>query len=403
MRIAFHVPRAGFFESCPGGERHPSGSGMFITNLLTALRGRGHRVRIVSRVDARDFWRGRLPARRLIAEAALVRGDMKRFRPDAWLVYAPTVEYPDLFGWWQHPKRYVILGCGILKGRRAEALPRPWRNLYNFAYAQSLKRADKIVAVRLGVVQNFRSLGLLDERFCFLPLAIKPWARIPSREEARRALGLPREARIMLCVSRLAMRSGLDDRVPSKTEALLDLLQAFAQLPSDVLFVVVGDGPGRRQLEEEAAKLKVAERVRFAGRVEHSEVEWFYAACDFFAFPEKAEGNRPYQALLEAQACGRPVVTMQTDLAELTLEEGRTGLLAKDLDELPAQLRLLAQDRNRCEEMGRAAAAFVARSFSIEARAAQIEKLLLGRSIVQMGIPQVEAASASLEQHQVQV
>lgn len=403
MRIAFHVPRAGFFESCPGGERRPSGDGMFIANLLAALRERGHRVRIVSRVDARDLWRGRLPARRLIAEAALVRGDMKRFSPDAWLVYSPTVEYPDLFGWWQHPKRYVLLGCGAWNRRRAQTLPRPWRELFTFAFGQSLKRADKIVALRLEVVRSLRSSGVPDERFCFLPLAIKTWTRIPGREEARRVLGLPQETIIILCVSRLAVRSGKDDRVPSKTEAILDLLRAFAELPSNALLLLVGDGPGRLQLEEEAARLKVAGRVQFAGVVEHSDVNWFYAACDFYAFPENAEGNRPYQALLEAQACGRPVVTMQTELAQLTVEAGRTGLLAKDLNELPAHLLALAQDRNRCEEMGRAGAAFVARSFSIEARAGQIEELLLGRSNSSSGNTPQQGAAASLCPNEVHV
>jgi glycosyltransferase involved in cell wall biosynthesis len=374
---------------------------MFIANLLTALRDRGHRVKIVSRVDARDFWRDRLPARRLIAEAALVRGDMKRFSPDAWLVYAASVQYPDLFGWWQGPRRYVLLGYEGSGKRRAMALPRPWREILTFAHQQSLKRADKIVAVRPGAVKDYRRWGVPEERICFLPLGIKIWTRIPGREEARRVLGLPQDAPIILCVSRLAMRSGKDDRVPSKTEAILDLLHAFAELPANAVLLLVGDGSGRSQLEQEAERLNLAGRVHFAGAVEHSDVNWFYAACDFFAFPEKAEGNRPYQALLEAQACGRPVVTMQTALAQMTVEEGRTGLLAKDLNELPAHLLTLAQDRNRCDEMGRAGAAFVARSFSIEARASQIEELLLSGSDGSLGSTSSKEPSTGLEQNAI--
>lgn len=383
MRIAYYVPRAGYLESCPGGEKHTSGSGMFITNVLTGLRDRGHEVKIISRLDVRGFWRGQLPARRLLAEAALVRGEARRFSPDAWLVYAASVQYPDLFGWWQHPKRYVLLGCEGSGEQRVKALPRPWRDLYTFAFRKSLQRADKVIAVRTmgdlgGAVDHLRSWGVPEERMCFLPLAVKTWARLPSREEARRVLGLPQEGPVILCVSRLSVRRHKEDPRPGKAESVLDLTRAFAKLPQNALLVLVGDGDGRAQIENEAARLHLGERVHMVGEVEHSEIGWYYAACDFFAIPEKAESNRPYQALLEAQAAGRAVVTMDTDLGRITTEAGRTGLLAKDFPEFESYLLALARDRSLSDEMGRSAAAFVARSYSIEVRAAQIEQLLLG-------------------------
>jgi len=385
MRIAYYVPRASYLESCPGGEKHTSGSGMFITNVLTGLRHRGHEVKIVSRVDMRDFWLGRLPARRLLAEAALVRGEVKRFSPDAWLVYASSVQYPDLFGWWQHPKRYVLLGCEGSGEQRVKALPRPWRDLFTFAFRKSLKRADKVIAVRTmgelgGAMQHLRGWGVPEERICFLPLAVKTWTRLPGREEARRVLGLQQEGPIVLCVSRFSVRKHKDDPRPGKAESVLDLVRAFATLPQNAFLLLVGDGDGRGLIENEAARLNLGKRVQLAGEVEHSEISWYYAACDFFAIPEKAESNRPYQALLEAQAAGRPVITMETDLAQTTTEAGRTGLLAKDLDEFQGHLLALAKDRNRCDQMGRAAAEFVARSYSMDVRAAQIEQLLLGSS-----------------------
>jgi glycosyltransferase involved in cell wall biosynthesis len=392
MRIAFSVPRTGYLEGGPGGEGHPSGDGMFIANLLAALRDRGHQVKIVSRVDVRDFWLGQLPARRLFVEAALVRGDMKRFSPDAWLIYAPSVQYPDLFGWWQHPRRYVVLGCEGSGRPSVEALPRPWRELYTFAFRKSLERADKIIVVRPKAMRGLGSWGVPEERVCFLPVPIKTWTRLPGREEARRVLGLPKEGPIVLCVSRFTLRRYEGDTRPGKTESVLDLMRAFSTLPPNALLLLVGDGDGRGQIEDEAARLKLGGRVQLAGEVEHSDVSWYYAACDFFAFPENAESNRPYQALLEAQACGRPVVSMQTKLGQLTAEAGRTGLLAKDLNEFQAHLFALAQNRSRCNEMGQAAAAFVARSFSIQARARQIEELLLG---------QVEVSGDTEQEHAV--
>ncbi|PYT67916.1 MAG: hypothetical protein DMG39_22580 [Acidobacteria bacterium] len=383
MRIAYYVPRATYLESCPGGEKHTSGSGMFITNVLTSLRDRGHEVKIISRVDLRDFWLGRLPARRLLAEAALVRGEVKRFSPDAWLVYASSVQYPDLFGWWQHPKRYVLLGCEGSGEQRVNAMPRPWRDLYSFGFRKSLKRADKVIAVRTmrdlgGASEHLRGWGVPEEKICFLPLAVKTWTRLPGREEARHVLGLPQDAPTVLCVSRLSVRRHKDDPRPGKAESVLELVRAFAALPPNALLLLVGDGEGRRQIEEEAARLGLRERVLLAGEVEHSEISWYYAACDFFAIPEKAESNRPYQALLEAQAAGRAIVTMDTELGQITAEAGRTGFLAKDFQEFQSQLLTLAKNKSLCDEMGRAAADFVARSFSMEVRALQIERLLLG-------------------------
>src|SRR5437016_7287762 len=339
----------------------------------------GHEV--VSRLDARDFWLGRLPTRRLMAEAALVRSDMKRFAPDAWLVYCPAIQYPDLFGWWQRPSKYIILKGGEQFGQRgAEAMPRPWRDLYTFAYQQSLKRAHMFEAIRPSAVENLRTCGIPEERICFLPRAIRTWTHIPTRAEARRVLHLPQEVPIVLCVSRFTVRRYKGDPRPGKAESVLELLRAFRALPSNSLIVLVGHGPGRREPEEEAARSEIAGRVRFAGQVDHDDVVWYYAACDFFAFPEKSESNRAYQASLEAQACGRPVLTMDNPTSQTTVEAARTGLLAKDPREFQAHLLALAQDRSRCDEMGRAAAAFIARSFSMKVRASQIEQLLLGSS-----------------------
>jgi len=78
------------------------------------------------------------------------------------------------------------------------------------------------------------------------------------------------------------------------------------------------------------------------------------------------------------RAAGRAILTMDTNLGHITTEAGRTGFLAKDFQEFQSHLLALAKDRSLSDELGRAAAAFVARSFSMEIRAAQIEKLLLG-------------------------
>src|SRR5205085_8987133 len=265
--------------------------------------------------------------------------------------------------------------------QRIAAMPRAWREVFTVAHRHSLQRADRIEAISPKSVRDLRAQGIPEERICFLPRAIKPWTYVPSRAEARRVLGLPQEAPIVLCVSRLAPRRMEDDPRPSKAESVLDLLHAFRTLPSSALLVLVGDGRARGHVEEEAVRLNIAGRVHFAGTVEHADVVWYYAACDFFACPEKEEGNRPYQSQLEAQACGRAVVDIRNELSELTVDDGRTGLLANSLEEFAAHMLRLVTDRELCDELGKAGPAFIARSFTVDERARQIEQLLCGQPV----------------------
>jgi glycosyltransferase involved in cell wall biosynthesis len=142
------------------------------------------------------------------------------------------------------------------------------------------------------------------------------------------------------------------------------------------MLVHVGDGPGRERVEEAGRKLGLDRRLRLAGAVEHRDAVWYFAACDFLALPDLRDF--PWLAVLEAQSCGRPVVTTRTSSAELTVDEGRTGLLAADRQEFEAHMAALALDRARCLSMGTAAREYVERTHSMDVRLRQIEDLLTG-------------------------
>lgn len=376
MRIAFYVPRASFLDlDSPGGDP------ILVHNLMAALQKRGHDVKVVSDVDVQEVWRGRIPARRLVTEAISIRKEMQRFSPDAWLVYTPSVAYPDLFGWWQRPKRYVLYGADTGKGER---LPIHWRWLLGFAHRRSLARADGITVFRPKSAKHLCRAGVAPERIRILPPTSRSWGQLPSREEARRRLGFPQEAPVILSMCRFPR-----PKVPrrqGKTEMALDLLAALVQLPQDIILVIVGDeGAGRKMVEEEIVRLKLEkrvrlirpeERVRLIGSTGNEDVKWFYAACDFYAYPHVLD--RPWLSVMEAQTCGRPVVTMRTESSELIVDAGRTGLLANDLEEFRVHLTTLANDRAHCESMGQAAREYIAKYHSMENQVKQIEELLLG-------------------------
>jgi glycosyltransferase involved in cell wall biosynthesis len=375
MKIAFHAPRGSYLDANASG-----GDAVLARSLIDALTARGHRVEVVSHVDARDFFRGRLPVRRLLAEALSIRRRMREFAPDAWLVFGPSVTYPDLFGWWLRPRRYVLYAAH--RGKK-ERLPRGWRWLFVFAHRRTLARADEIAVYRPASTLRHDRVGLAVDEVHVLVPAPRPWAKLPSREEARLRLGLPPDATVVLCLARFPRRSTL-----GKTEMVITLLRVLAKLPRETILLLVGDeGPGLRRVEDEIARLGLQRNVRFIGpkerehlmgSVSNENVPWFYAAADVYAYPHPAD--QPWLSLVEAQACGRPVVTMRTESSELVIRHEETGLLADDVDEFGSHLDAILGDPERCERMGRAASEHVAANYSMERHLTRLEALLLARA-----------------------
>jgi glycosyltransferase involved in cell wall biosynthesis len=367
MRIALHVPRPHFLQ--PGF----SGDHFILPGIRSGLAERRHEVEVVSYLDARAAGQGEIPVHRIAREAVRVRNRMRLFRPNAWLVYGPSVTYPDLFGWWQRPSRYVLFGAD--QGR-PERLPRRLRPFFTAAHRRSLLRADAVGVFRPRSATRLESMGVAPDRIMVLPPMVAMPAPKTSQEEARRSLGLPLDAPVVVCVSRF--RGAKRDGRPGKTEGVLELIRSMAELPAKVICVIVGDGEGRPEVEAERARLGLAERVRLAGAVPNRNIHTYYAAADVFAYPYDLD--RPWLSALEAQASGRPVVTMRTGSAETTVDDGRTGLLAEDGDDFRARLVELVSNRERCETMGRAAREYVMRHHSLEVRVRQLEDALLGRA-----------------------
>jgi glycosyltransferase involved in cell wall biosynthesis len=366
VRIALHVPRPDFLE--PGF----SGDHFILPGIRSGLTARGHEVQVVSYLDAREVGRGSVAARHVLREAVRVRREMRRFRPDAWLVYTPSVTYPDLFGWWQRPRRYVLYAAD--KGR-PERLPRRLRPFFSAAHRRSLLTADVVGVYRPRSAMRLESMGVPRNRIAVLPPMVAMPTGEVSQEEARRSLGLPLDVPVVVCVSRFTGPKA--DGRPGKTEGVLQLVRSMAGTPEDALCVIVGDGDGRADVEAERARVGLGGRVRLTGAVPNSDVHTYYAASDVFAYPYDLD--RPWLSGLEAQASGRPVVTIRTGSAEATVDDGRTGLLAADVGEFRARLAELLSDRERCQAMGRAAREYVARHHSLDVRVGQLEALLAGR------------------------
>jgi len=138
-----------------------------------------------------------------------------------------------------------------------------------------------------------------------------------GQHEARRALGLP-EAPIVLFLSRL-------DRA-HYFKGLHLLIDALLELP-DVTLVVGGDGEMRSQYQGQATALLGARAV-FAGDIADGELATYYNAADVVVMPSVDRTEAFGLVLLEAMACGTPVVAARLPGVRTLVQEGVNGYLA---------------------------------------------------------------------------
>ena len=108
-------------------------------------------------------------------------------------------------------------------------------------------------------------------------------------------------------------------------------------------------------LQELAGKLNLQEQVTFAGKVEDDEVRDFYCACDAFLFPN--ENQTWGLAVLEAMACGCPVLVSQGAAVHEVLTDGENALLfpPRNPEALARKIEWLTgrpEDRSRIAQAG---------------------------------------------------
>ena len=176
-----------------------------------------------------------------------------------------------------------------------------------------------------------------------------------ARDEARRTLGLPADARIVGIVATL--RSWKGHR---------HLVDAFARLDDPrALLVIVGDGPQREALGRHVAALGLVPRVRFAGQ--QRDVAPWLAAFDVFALPSTANEGVP-QALLQAMFAGVACVTTNVGAIPEIARDDDTALVvpAGDAAALADAIGRLLADPSLGARLATAARAFVLPRFGLD-------------------------------------
>lgn len=145
---------------------------------------------------------------------------------------------------------------------------------------------------------------------------------------------------------------------------LISASVALKQREFDFLIRIVGDGPLRASLTQEAKNLGVAEYVKLIG---HSDdISQLLAEATFLVHTSDKEGCP--NAVIEAMACGRAVVA--TDVGDIPslVDDGKTGFVVSRGDDkmLVDRLEKLIVDRDLCKRMGEAGRAKAEHEFGLD-------------------------------------
>jgi glycosyltransferase involved in cell wall biosynthesis len=216
-------------------------------------------------------------------------------------------------------------------------------------------------------------LAALQHKLSVIPAGVDLGAFSPNgdRLAARHKLGLG-DAPTVFFLARL-------DRA-HYFKGLHLLIDAVARLP-DAVLVVGGDGEWRPQYQARA-HASLGARARFIGDVPDEALPTFYRAADVVALPSVDRTEAFGLVLLEALACGTPVVASRLPGVRTLVDEGRTGYLVEpgDVDELANKLsRCISESA----ALGPNACAFVRARYGWPTVAQQLlalyERILTGR------------------------
>ena len=242
-------------------------------------------------------------------------------------IYSPP---PRRFFWSEGHADAVLHKSGLIAWLRR----RMYRTFDGFAVPNA-KSAEWALAQAGGPRPIVTLPNAIDAQFFARPSG--------ARDEARRALGLEGEGRVLVQVSALTERKGV-----------MELAKAFLALPPEnrrgAKLVFVGEGELRPQLEALAAESAGA--IRVLGQLPPEEVRRVLWASDAFVLNTRLDPN-PLSAI-EAAAAGLPVVMSAAagNIHEV-VEDPKTGFVIRDISDPSDALRaVLAASDAQLAEMG---------------------------------------------------
>jgi phosphatidyl-myo-inositol dimannoside synthase len=237
-----------------------------------------------------------------------------------------------------------------------------------------LGRADFVIANSQNTETILRrDWRVSSDRVCLLHPGVDTARFVPAERDHAARIQLGWGSRpVVLTVGRLQKRKGQDH--------LIRALPAIRRHVPDVFYAVAGDGEERGVLEDLARREGVADAVQFLGEPDDATLLTCYQQCDLFVLPNRQVGTDIEgfgMVLLEAQACGKPVLAGASGGTSETMRVGETGEIVdcSTPEPLAAAVIALLEDAPRRGRMGAVGRRWVVEHFDWTSLSRKAERL----------------------------
>jgi glycogen(starch) synthase len=272
---------------------------------------------------------------------------------------------------------HVVSGYGLLKALSSQGIKKPFIHTIHGVLADEYEQAKKngyqsfrnsavnyfmaklaklesetaqnstlIVTISNYSLEKMKQFYNVDEaKVRIVPNGVDVAKFRPStdKEEIRKQFGLGDEP-CVLFVGSLIPRKGL--------HYLVEVAKKIVNEHSETTFLIVGEGPLKNQLVNSLETANISKNFKFLGNLKDDKLPDLYNCADVFVLPSIQEGQGI--VLLEAQACGKPIVAFDIGGVNEAVRNGETGLLVKlgDTEEFANALLKLIGDKGLQEKMG---------------------------------------------------
>lgn len=226
---------------------------------------------------------------------------------------------------------------------------------------RALKEADGIIGDSKFILEYLKNnFSIPEEKLFLLYDCVDTDKFSPLKVPAGiyEKYGIPKNKKIISVVGRLVYDKGQET-----------MIRFLKFLPKDAVLLVVGGGPRLEEWKNLAVKKGVAERAIFTGRVPEEDLPYLYNIQDVAVYLsefKKNEGGALPLVLIEAAACGKPLVSSNEDGAAEAVKEGFNGFIVppRDRDEITKKIKYLFSHPSVLNKMGKQSLEYAKDNFS---------------------------------------